>query len=78
MLIRRLWLNDFRSYANAELNLAAGLTAIVGDNGAGKSNLLEAIGYLATLDSFRGAPTDACFSRWFTYACVSSAVSGLM
>jgi DNA replication and repair protein RecF len=54
-----LWLTDFRNYGQAELTLAPGLTAIVGANGEGKSNLLEAIGYLATLTSFRGAPTEA-------------------
>jgi DNA replication and repair protein RecF len=55
----RLWLADFRNYAAAELTLPAGLTVVVGDNGAGKTNLLEAIGYLATLSSFRGVPNDA-------------------
>jgi DNA replication and repair protein RecF len=57
--LHRIWLHDFRSYAAAELPLAPGLTAIVGPNGHGKTNLLEAVGYLATLRSFRGAPTDA-------------------
>jgi DNA replication and repair protein RecF len=57
--LRHLWLTDFRSYTAAELELAEGLTAVVGANGQGKSNLLEAIGWLATLSSFRGAPTDA-------------------
>jgi DNA replication and repair protein RecF len=55
----RLWLTDIRSYPAAELEFAPGLTAIVGDNGHGKTNILEAIGYLATLRSFRGAPTEA-------------------
>lgn len=59
MFLRRLWLTDFRNYEHAEIDLAPGLTAVVGDNGQGKSNLLEAIGYLATLSSFRGAPTEA-------------------
>ena len=59
MLIRRLWLTDFRSYASAEVGFADGLTAVLGANGQGKTNLLEALGYLATLGSFRGAPTDA-------------------
>ena len=36
-----------------------GLTVIIGANGEGKTNLLEAVGYLATLASFRGAPTEA-------------------
>ena len=59
MLLRHLWLTDFRNYHQVEVELATGLTAIVGDNGQGKSNLLEAVGYLATLGSFRGAPVEA-------------------
>jgi DNA replication and repair protein RecF len=55
----KLWLADFRSYESAELALAPGLTAVLGDNGQGKSNLLEAVAWLATLESFRGAPTEA-------------------
>ena len=63
MQLRSLWLTDFRNYTHAELHLAPGLTAVVGANGEGKSNLLEAIGYLATLGSFRGAPTEALVRR---------------
>jgi DNA replication and repair protein RecF len=59
MHLQRLWLTDFRSYRSAELTFAPGLTAVVGANGEGKTNLLEAIGWLATLSSFRGAPADA-------------------
>ena len=59
MLLRRLWLTDFRSYPTLEVALDEGLTAVVGPNGQGKTNLLEAVGYLATLSSFRGAPTEA-------------------
>lgn len=59
MQLEHLWLTDIRSYASAELELAPGLTAILGHNGEGKTNLLEAVGYLATLRSFRGAPTEA-------------------
>lgn len=59
MHLRRLWLTDFRGYHDADVTFDAGLTAVVGPNGQGKTNLLEAIGYLATLGSFRGAPTDA-------------------
>ena len=53
MRISRLWLQDFRSYYQLELTLDHGLTAIVGPNGVGKTNLLEAVGLLATLKSFR-------------------------
>ena len=59
MRLEHLWLTDFRSYPSAELHLDEGLTAIVGDNGQGKTNLLEAIAFLATLSSFRGAPGEA-------------------
>lgn len=60
MSLRHLWLTDFRNYASAELEPAPdGLTVVEGGNGHGKSNLLEAVAYLATLASFRGAPTEA-------------------
>lgn len=59
MQLRRLWLTDFRSYPSVELDLPSGLTAVLGPNGRGKTNLLEAVGYLATLRSFRGVPGDA-------------------
>ena len=55
MQLRNLWLENFRSYAQLELELPDGLTCIVGENGIGKTNLLEAIGYLIHLKSFRGA-----------------------
>jgi DNA replication and repair protein RecF len=56
----RLWVTDFRNYRSAELVPApSGLTVIVGNNGQGKTNLLEAVGYLATLRSFRGSPPEA-------------------
>ena len=59
MRLARLWLTDFRSYASADISFAPGLTALLGANGEGKTNVMEAIGYLATLSSFRGAPNDA-------------------
>ncbi|HZN13655.1 MAG TPA: DNA replication/repair protein RecF [Acidimicrobiales bacterium] len=60
MRVARLWLTDFRNYESADVALAPeGLTVVAGGNGEGKTNLLEALGYLATLTSFRGAPTEA-------------------
>ncbi len=60
MRLERLWLTDFRSYQVADLAPAPeGLTVVSGANGEGKTNLLEAVGYLATLRSFRGAPGEA-------------------
>jgi DNA replication and repair protein RecF len=55
MHVSHLSLADFRSYAGAEVPLGPGVTAFVGPNGQGKTNLVEAIGYLATLGSHRVA-----------------------
>lgn len=59
MQLTELWLTDFRCYADAHLTFAEGLTVIEGDNGQGKSSLLEAVAYLATLRSFRRVPNEA-------------------
>ncbi|MDF0515361.1 DNA replication/repair protein RecF [Agromyces sp. H3Y2-19a] len=53
MHVARLSLTDYRNYARAELELGPGATVLVGRNGQGKTNLVEAIGYLATLGSHR-------------------------
>jgi DNA replication and repair protein RecF len=68
--VRTLWLTDFRSYSSAQLDLAPGLTALVGANGEGKTNLLEALAWLATLSSFRGAPTEALVRRGASFGVV--------
>lgn len=62
MHLRRLAVADFRSWEHVELDLEPGVTVLVGSNGAGKTNLVEAIGYLATLASHRVA-TDAPLIR---------------
>ena len=59
MIIQRLELVDFRNYSAATFELTPGTTVVVGDNGQGKTNLTEAIAYLATLGSFRGVGADA-------------------
>lgn len=53
MYLEHLSLTDFRSYAQVDLALSPGVTVLVGYNGIGKTNLMEAIGYLATLSSHR-------------------------
>lgn len=53
MHLTHLSLADFRSYARAEVALGPGVTAFVGPNGQGKTNLVEAVGYLASLGSHR-------------------------
>ncbi|MGB6059513.1 MAG: DNA replication/repair protein RecF [Microthrixaceae bacterium] len=59
MHLQHLWLRDFRSYESVDVELTQGTCAVLGPNGMGKSNLLEAVAYLALLESFRGSPGDA-------------------
>ena len=62
MYVRHLGLQDFRSWANIELDLTPGRTVFVGSNGFGKTNLVEALWYSSTLGSHRVA-TDAPLVR---------------
>lgn len=55
MWVSRLSLRDFRSYHELDLELDEGVTTFVADNGTGKTNIVEAIGYLAHLRSHRVA-----------------------
>ncbi|HVE63992.1 MAG TPA: DNA replication/repair protein RecF [Mycobacteriales bacterium] len=55
MHLRRLGLTDFRSYAEVSVELDVGAAAFIGPNGQGKTNLVEAAGYVATLSSHRVA-----------------------
>ncbi|MFG3422177.1 DNA replication/repair protein RecF [Micromonospora sp. NPDC049460] len=62
MYVRRLELVDFRSYERVGVDLEPGANVLIGANGVGKTNLVEALGYVATLDSHRVA-TDAPLVR---------------
>ena len=53
MHVAHLSLVDYRSYPELELDLGPGTTTFVGLNGQGKTNLVEAVGYVATLSSHR-------------------------
>lgn len=55
MHLRHLSVSDFRSYRHAEVPLAPGITTLLGRNGQGKTNLIEAAGYVASLSSHRVA-----------------------
>jgi DNA replication and repair protein RecF len=58
--LRHLELTDFRTFGAARLSPEPeGTTAITGDNGTGKTSVLEALAYLGTRRSFRGAPPEA-------------------
>jgi DNA replication and repair protein RecF len=53
--VRRLELVDFRSYPRVEVDFTPGASVLTGPNGTGKTNLVEALGYVATLTSHRVA-----------------------
>jgi DNA replication and repair protein RecF len=55
VFVDHLQLTDFRSYEWVDLPLEAGVTTLVGANGQGKTNLVEAIEYLSTMNSHRVA-----------------------
>ncbi|MEO6500959.1 MAG: DNA replication/repair protein RecF [Jatrophihabitantaceae bacterium] len=62
MYVQHLSVADFRSWTRADVSFGPGPSVLIGPNGEGKTNLLEAIGYLATLGSHRVA-TDAPLIR---------------
>ena len=62
MYVRRLGLRDFRSWTDVDVELGPGRTVFVGSNGNGKTNLIEALWYCATLGSHR-VGTDAPLIR---------------
>lgn len=63
MYVSHLSLTDFRSYESVDLELDRGVTSFVGPNGQGKTNLAEALNYVATLGSHR-VPSDAALIRF--------------
>lgn len=62
MFITDFALNDFRSYSEVVLKFEPGVVVLIGENGQGKTNLVEAIAYLATFSSHRVA-ADAALVR---------------
>jgi DNA replication and repair protein RecF len=68
MLVRRLWLQNFRNYAFLDLQPQKGLNVFFGANGAGKTNLLEAVCVLATTRSPL-AERDREWVRWKQTVC---------
>ena len=60
MAVTTLWLTDFRCFPEAVFEPdPEGLTVLRGENGAGKTSVLEAVGWLATQRSFRGATRES-------------------
>ena len=59
MRLGRLWLTDFRGHQASEVEVGPGITVFAGGNAQGKTTVLEAVGWLARMSSFRGAPDSA-------------------
>jgi DNA replication and repair protein RecF len=72
--LSRIWLTDFRSYSSVQVELSPTFTAVLGRNGAGKTNLLEAVSWLASLSSFRGAASSAMVREGAEFAVVRAEV----
>lgn len=74
MYIRHLQVTDFRSWEHVDLPLTYGPIVLAGPNGRGKTNLLEAIAYVATLESHRVATDTPLVRRGRERALVRAAV----
>ena len=59
MQLAHLWLTDFRGHVASEVEVGPGITVFAGGNAEGKTTVLEAVGWLARMSSFRGAPDSA-------------------
>src|SRR6478736_3221523 len=74
MYVDHLSLHDFRSYPAVEVEIGPGVTAFVGRNGQGKTNLVEAIDYLSRLSSHRVAADAPLVRRDADQAVIRAAV----
>jgi DNA replication and repair protein RecF len=74
--IEHLFLRGFRNLAPLELFPGPRFNVLSGDNGQGKSNTLEAIAYLASLSSFRSAPSEELVQRDADFALLAAKVHG--
>ncbi len=74
MYLTDLALNDVRSYESALVSLRPGVTVFVGENGQGKTNIVEAIAYLATLSSHRISSDNALIRQGATAGVIRARV----
>jgi DNA replication and repair protein RecF len=73
--LTRLALTDFRSYTDVDVPLKPGVTIFSGPNGEGKTNLVEAVGYAATLASHRAAQDAPLIRKGAEQAIIRAAIS---
>ncbi|NHZ70086.1 MAG: DNA replication and repair protein RecF [Proteobacteria bacterium] len=76
MFVSWLELRDFRSYATLRFDPEPGINVLIGDNGEGKTSVLEAVGYLGMMKSFRSVPDGALVKDGTDAAVVRSGIGG--
>ena len=76
MPVRRISIVDFRNLVGVDLEFGDGRIAVIGDNAQGKTNLMEALAWLATASSFRGDPTGALVREGAEQAILRAEVEG--
>ena len=74
MRVAKLTLHDFRNHAHLDLDFAPGVSILVGRNGRGKTNIVEAVNYLAVLGSHRVATDAPLFRIGTTNATINAQV----
>ena len=74
MQISKLSLRNFRNHENLDLSFSPGATTIIGRNGRGKTNIVEAVNYLATLGSHRVSQDAPLIRNGFNTALVNASV----
>jgi DNA replication and repair protein RecF len=72
--LAHLWLTDFRGHEASEVEVGPGITVFAGGNAQGKTTVLEAVGWLARMSSFRGAPDSALVRVGRTQAIVRAEI----
>jgi DNA replication and repair protein RecF len=70
MRVTHLALENYRNYANVDVSLPGGVIALVGDNGQGKTNLIEAVEFLSASSSHRTSDLSQLVRRGFTQGVV--------
>ena len=75
MRLNSLSLRDFRNHENLDLQFQPGTTTIIGRNGRGKTNIVEAVNYLATLGSHRVSQDAPLIRKGLTTATINAQVA---
>jgi DNA replication and repair protein RecF len=75
MRLNSISLRDFRNHENLDLSFETGTTTIIGRNGRGKTNIVEAVNYLATLGSHRVSQDGPLIKSGLTCATIGAKVS---